>query len=641
MNIQACQKGNGENATTCSPVLTVHLPPIDATSDEAENVSVIFLPKIHHKIETILLKLKSSPSIPVHTLLGDDFDIDELLQVRNVIFESAKEKYCNEINDDAETTDATRNIPNTLSTCDFKLKCRRSTQTAADDIKELCLFIFGHRNSFPKSCMSSTSQHKSKQSKQADAPPVTFTTMAEPAPEATTLNIILDAISRVETDIKLLDKKLSEHISSFSCQTSVTSLSNKETIDALTKECDSLRSTIDTLMTPPSREVELCSKSSPCASSRNGRGASQGQANSPNQTVSTTNRFAVLASHDPVVIDSDITVNSETDAELNSISEVLTPCDHNGKHESDTPLNHQTSYQMQINQYRNKHKKLSTTKSKPSVSVRKQPSPTQRHTNNQTNPAADILVIGDSVIKHLQPGRLSRKQKVICRTMRGAKIEDVAQRAKETASKHSVSEVIVHIGTNNTSDDPETIAAKITSLCDTLQPTLVTVSSIIHRKYQSVSERKKVDDSNELLKSITTRNHWGFIDNRNINTDHLMTDGVYVNSVGVRLLAKNIITHIAGPSECSRRSTLSHDVTTQITPFGEILFSEALKKPVAVARDVSTGFRVSNQYYPSPQPIRHQPRHAAIRRTTHRYDEWSRYLETVRALLNPLCVRPT
>ena len=140
---------NGYNATTCSPVITVHLPPIDATSDEAEHVPVIFLPKIHHKIETILLQLKSSPSIPVHTLLSDDFDIDELLQVRNVIFECAKEKYCNEINDDAEKTDETRNIPNIRSTCDFKLKSRRSTQTASDDIKELCLFILGHRKSSP------------------------------------------------------------------------------------------------------------------------------------------------------------------------------------------------------------------------------------------------------------------------------------------------------------------------------------------------------------------------------------------------------------------------------------------------------------------------------------------------------------
>ena len=84
----------------------------------------------------------------------------------------------------------------------------------------------------------------------------------------------------------------------------------------MTKECDSLRYTIDMLMTPPSREVDVSSKSSSCASSRNRRRANPGQANSPNQTVTTTNHFGLLASHDPVVIDSDITVNSETDAEL-------------------------------------------------------------------------------------------------------------------------------------------------------------------------------------------------------------------------------------------------------------------------------------------------------------------------------------
>ena len=148
------------------------------------------------------------------------------------------------------------------------------------------------------------------------------------------------------------------------------------------------------------------------------------------------------------------------------------------------------------------------------MGVKKQPTPRHKHNQHQTTTAADILVIGDSVIKHLQPGRLSRKRKVICRTMRGAKIEDIAQRAKQTSSTHSVSEVIINVGTNDTSDDPETIAANITSLCDILQPpTPVTISSIIHRKYQSLPERKKVDDANELLKSITTRKHWGFIDN--------------------------------------------------------------------------------------------------------------------------------
>ena len=149
----------------------------------------------------------------------------------------------------------------------------------------------------------------------------------------------------------------------------------------------------------------MCSKSSPCASSRNRRRANPCQANSPNQTVPTTNRFAVLTSHDPVVIDNDITVNSETDAELDSISEVLKSSYHNGKHESDTPLNHQTSYQMQINQYRNKHKMQSITTRLTSSSVKKQPTPTHKHTHDQATTAADILVIGDSMIKHLQPGR--------------------------------------------------------------------------------------------------------------------------------------------------------------------------------------------------------------------------------------------
>ena len=51
--------------------------------------------------------------------------------------------------------------------------------------------------------------------------------------------------------------------------------------------------------------------------------------------------------------------------------------------------------------------------------------------------------------------------------MRGAKIEDVAPNAKHLSTKHGVSEIIIHVGTNNTYDSPEKIAAKITSLCET------------------------------------------------------------------------------------------------------------------------------------------------------------------------------
>ena len=76
-----------------------------------------------------------------------------------------------------------------------------------------------------------------------------------------------------------------------------------------------------------------------------------------------------------------------------------------------------------------------------------------------------------------------------------------------------------------------------------------------------------------------------------------MTDGVNLNSAGVCLLAKNIITHIAGPSEGTYQSTPLHDITLQRTRFGEILFSDALKKPATAAWDIAIEFRVSNQYW--------------------------------------------
>ena len=187
------------------------------------------------------------------------------------------------------------------------------------------------------------------------------------------------------------------------------------------------------------------------------------------------------------------------------------------------------SFQEQLDQYRTKHRELNAAKTKPPVSKKMQ-SPTPQPIIN-----ADILIIGDPMIKRLQPRRLSRQTKVICHTMRVAKIEDAAPNAKHLSTKHGVSEIILHVGTNNTYDSPEKIAAKITSLCETLPTTSVTISSIIHRKNQSVSQRKKVDDSNDLLKSIAKRNNWGFIDNGNINSDHLVSDGVYLNSRGVGL----------------------------------------------------------------------------------------------------------
>ena len=160
--------------------------------------------------------------------------------------------------------------------------------------------------------------------------------------------------------------------------------------------------------------------------------------------------------------------------------------------------------------------------------------------------------------------------------MRGAKIEDLAPNATHLSAKYDVSGIILHVGTNNTSDNPENIAAKITSLGESLKRRAVTISSIIHRKNKSAPQRKKVDCSNNLLKSTTTQNAWGFIDNGNINSTHLVSDGAHLNSPGVRLLATNIIQHIAGLPK-NTRGTTPRCIPCHRTPFGKTLFSDVLK----------------------------------------------------------------
>ena len=152
-------------------------------------------------------------------------DDDELLQARNVICEFAKKHY-----------DGTQDGAETLNS-------RRSIDITADDIRKLCLHMFGYRHSFPKACLSLAGQTKPKQapipgrdSSKTDA------MMPELTPEPVTLNSILEAITQVQTDIKVLDHKFSKQISPISDQISV-SLFERENIDQLEKEHKELYAT--------------------------------------------------------------------------------------------------------------------------------------------------------------------------------------------------------------------------------------------------------------------------------------------------------------------------------------------------------------------------------------------------------------
>ena len=224
----------------------------------------------------------------------------------------------------------------------------------------------------------------------------------------------------------------------------------------------------------------------------------------------------------------------------------------------------------QLNEYRAKHKQLFTAAhssprrepfdsrpnndSQASQSSRPTSSNDQQSTSRseRTYTKADTLLIGDSMLKHIEPKKLSRRKIIWRKSIPGAKIDDAYEITKDLVEKHQVTEMIVHFGTNNltTQDEPNEIVAKMSSFCDNLQNTCkelktITISTIIHRRNATPSVRWKTHRVNADLKLLANQRAWNVIDNDFLNVDaHIAVDGVHLNSHGVKVFAQNIIQHI-------------------------------------------------------------------------------------------------
>ena len=162
----------------------------------------------------------------------------------------------------------------------------------------------------------------------------------------------------------------------------------------------------------------------------------------------------------------------------------------------------------------------------------------------------DVLFIGDSMIKNIQPSKMSRWINVKCKSFPGAKIQDVSESVYNLSKDNAPKEVILHLGSNNLhSDDEVQIVTKISSLCEEIvtktEVSAITLSSIIHRHPETQSQRKKVDAINVQLKLLTNERGWKLVDNSAIYPDiYLQADGLHLNGSGVIELAKNIIRHL-------------------------------------------------------------------------------------------------
>ena len=153
-------------------------------------------------------------------------------------------------------------------------------------------------------------------------------------------------------------------------------------------------------------------------------------------TVSTTNRFSALSEC------------SETDTNDNSVQDMERLIDSYNDAIQSTKVCEKTqrsqeeqkfpTFQQQLSQYREKYRQRHNCK----------PSP---------KPRTDILVIGDSMIKHVKGHKLSRTKQVKCSSQPGDKVDDFYLHVIAEVKEHKPSEIILHIGTNNGKNSAEDI----------------------------------------------------------------------------------------------------------------------------------------------------------------------------------------
>lgn len=164
-----------------------------------------------------------------------------------------------------------------------------------------------------------------------------------------------------------------------------------------------------------------------------------------------------------------------------------------------------------------------------------------------------IVIIGDSIIKNIDPRRLSKKP-VRKFTYPGKTADQISEEVTSINVSGDPAHVIVHAGTNNLSaDSAQRCAEKIVNLaksCLVLKLKFPNsrraVSALTHREDLDLSA--KLHDANENLKSLSESNNFTFIDNSIIDNSCLDNSKLHLNSKGSSLLAVKFINFIRSGS---------------------------------------------------------------------------------------------
>ena len=181
-----------------------------------------------------------------------------------------------------------------------------------------------------------------------------------------------------------------------------------------------------------------------------------------------------------------------------------------------------------------------------------------------------VVMVGNSMIKHVDPKKLSKK-KVYKYTYPRETAESTSTKMSTLNAQTQPSHVIIHVGTNNIPIDfTEDCALKIGNLATNLKEKFphakIAVSGIIER--QDIQVAGKIEEVNKILKQNCLSNSMSFIDNLSIDNSCLNGSGIHLSAKGTAILATKFIKFLRGDKH-SISSSQNEDF--HISPLQQLL----------------------------------------------------------------------
>ena len=200
------------------------------------------------------------------------------------------------------------------------------------------------------------------------------------------------------------------------------------------------------------------------------------------------------------------------------------------------------------------------------------------HTNDKEttqtpqHPRPNVAIVGDSMLKHINPAQLRRRTgsfNIQFRTFPGAKVHNMEYYVKPTLAR-ALDHLILHVSTN---DERQSSAQEINAISMLGQnikkelPTMnLAISEVITRN-DDPTLNAKIMELNAKLSQVCTNNKWKIITHRNISSEHLDPYGLHLSKPGTAKLAQNFTNYLKGSNGPSTDPPLPpQSVTNTATP---------------------------------------------------------------------------